>query len=150
MPARKIKRRSKDYTPIEYNLVPNQVHRPGTKWSSVESENKNRRFWYHEDFEQSPDFNYHITICYRTVEGKTEQVVDHHATHFTKVGLLENKYHHGWVLNGKKGSKWRKLKPTGDPDHHFDKTLKLFNLFEKEKHKLVDPATLRRMRLPKN
>ena len=66
------------------------------------------------------------------------------------VGLLENKYHHGWVLNGKKGSKWRKLKPTGDPDHHFDKTLKLFNLFEKEKHKLVDPATLRRMRLPKN
>ena len=149
MPARKVKRKSRDFIPIEYNLVPNQVHRPGTKWSRVDSENKNRVFWYHSEFEQSPDFNFHITICYRSVEGKTEQVIDHHATHFHRVGLLEKKYHHGWALNENKQCKWKKLKPTGDPNHPFDKTIKLYSLFEKEKHRLVDPATLRRMRLPK-
>ena len=148
MPARK--RRSRDYTPIKFDTVPNQVHRVGTKWSVVESPNKNRRFFFHEDFEQSPNYNFHITVCYRNIEGKTEQVVDHHATHFKRVGLLETKFHHGWVLNEAKKSKWRKLKVTDNPDHPFNKTVQLYQLFEKEKHRLVDPATLRRMRLPKN
>ena len=147
---RKIKIANK--RPIKYEVVEGLQHKillsGPTKWHFKNS-SRDMTTFYHEDFAMSPNFNFHITVCYRDV-GQSEQAVDHHATHWNSRGPLEKKYHFGWTLNSQtRQIRWATLN-LNDTDNLevFTKTMELFEIFEREKHWLVDRGTLRRMRMP--
>ena len=137
-PKRKTKRST--FKPIEYNIIPGQVPRAGTNWSYIDTQPGKRRIYYHREFAQSQDYNYHVTVCWRqTIYGEQ---VDHHST----LWMGEGKLHYGWCLNPQKESVWRDLPPT-DPKNC--KLIELFQEFEKDKHRLLSRDTLARIKPPK-
>ena len=138
----KIQRRLLD---INLNIIPGLLTCPKNKNWEYKRTQRDLTCYYHKQFEQSPDYNYHISVWNRQRE--TDDRVDHHATLFIRKNGIETKIHYGWKRSNEK------IFFEDNIDRNDPKQLKLIQLFEKfeaDKKDLLKREILNRLNVHKN
>ena len=135
--------RKHTYRALEFNVLQDQFKIINTQWSKRRTQ-KDLNQYYHGQFEQSPEFNYHISVWKR--DRTSDDRVDHHATMYDNRHGQNLRIHYGFCRSNEK-IKWTDQVDRSDPKQM--KVIKLFEMFEAEKEKLLPRDLINRLNVPK-
>ena len=130
------------FRPLEFNVLQNQYRIRETEWTKRWTQ-KDLNCYYHRQFEQSPEFNYHVSVWNRSREN--DDRVDHHATMFDNRNGQDQRIHYGFCRSNEE-IVWTDQVDRNDPKQM--KVVKLFEMFEAEKDKLLPRDLINRLNVP--
>ena len=137
---RRVRRQT--YRPVEFNVLQDQYRIKQTNWTKRWTQ-PDLNCYYHAQFEQSAEFNYHVSVWNRSRE--KDDRADHHATMYDNRNGQHHRIHYGFCRSNEE-IVWTDQVDRNDPKQM--KVIQLFELFEAEKDKLLPRALINRLNVP--
>jgi len=135
-----MRRKSKQlFKPVQFNVLDGMERVKQTNWTKRWTQPK-LTCYYNDQFEQSPGFNYHISVYKKD----NRRAVDHHAT----LDYQGQRIHYGFIRNKESDQQiWVDHVNRDDPKQL--KIIELFELFEAEKNDILPKDLVNRLSVPK-
>ena len=137
----KIARRPLD---INENTISNLETCRGNRYWERRQTQRDLFCYYHKQFEQFPEHNYHVSVWNRKRPGDNH--VDHHATLYLETNGEKKKIHYGFCRSNER-IVWVDEVDRTDPKQL--KVIQLFEMFESDKQDLLPQELVKRLNVPK-
>ena len=128
---------------LDFNILPDQYQIRNTQWSRRWTQ-KDLNQYYHSQYEQSPEFNYHVSVWKR--ERESDDRVDHHATMYDNRHGQNLRIHYGFCRSNEVIT-WVDEVDRTDP--YQMKVIQLFEVFEAEKESILPRELINRLNVPR-
>ena len=133
------RRARQNFKPAQFNVLDGMERVKQTNWTKRWTQPK-LNCYYHDKFEQSPGYNYHISVYKK----EDRRAVDHHAT----LDYQGQRIHYGYLRDKESDQqKWVDNVDRDDPKQL--KIIELFQLFEAQKHDILPKDLVNRLSVPK-
>ena len=135
--------RRNTFRPIEFNVLQDQYKIINTQWSKRWTQ-PDLNCYYNAAYEQSPEFNYHMSVWNRSRD--SDDRVDHHATMYDNRKGQDQRIHYGFCRRNEVIT-WVDEVDRTDPNQM--KVIQLFEVFEAEKESLLPRELVNRLNVPR-